>query len=61
MILVALDKVEDGTLAEFKPLQAQFFDANRTTLRADLINDLRERASIDVNQEFMDQLNSPAQ
>nr|WP_314740087.1 SurA N-terminal domain-containing protein [uncultured Haemophilus sp.] len=61
VLLVALDKVEDGTLAEFKPLQTQFAEANRTTLRADLINDLRERASIDVNEEFMQQLISPAQ
>lgn len=61
VLLVALDKVEDGSLNEFKPLQAQFDDANRTTLRADLINNLRERASIDVNEEFMQQLNSTAQ
>ena len=61
VLLVALDKVEDGSLNEFKPLQAQFNDANRTTLRADLINNLRERASIDVNEEFMQQLNSTAQ
>ncbi len=61
VLLVALDKVEDGLLSEFKPLQAQFREANRTTLRADLINNLRERASIDVNEEFMQQLNSTAQ
>ena len=61
VLLVALDKVEDGSLNEFKPLQAQFNDVNRTTLRADLINNLRERASIDVNEEFMQQLNSTAQ
>ena len=61
VLLVALDKVEDGSLSEFKPLQAQFDEANRTTLRADLINNLRERASIDVNEEFMQQLNSTAQ
>ena len=61
VLLVALDKVEDGSLNEFKPLQAQFNNANRTTLRADLINNLRERASIDVNEEFMQQLNSTAQ
>ena len=61
VLLVALDKVEDGSLNEFKPLQAQFNDTNRTTLRADLINNLRERASIDVNEEFMQQLNSTAQ
>ena len=61
VLLVALDKVEDGSLNEFKPLRAQFSEANRTTLRTDLINNLRERASIDVNEEFMQQLNSTAQ
>lgn len=61
VIIVALDKVSDGTLAEFKPLEPQFAEANRTILRNDLVKDLRERASIDVNAEFMDQLITPAQ
>ena len=58
---MALDKVSDGTLAEFKPLEPQFAEANRTILRNDLVKDLRERASIDVNAEFMEQLITPAQ
>lgn len=61
VIIVALDKVSDGTLAEFKPLEPQFAEANRTILRNDLVKDLRERASIDVNTEFMEQLITPAQ
>lgn len=61
VIIVALDKVSDGTLAEFKPLEPQFAEANRTILRNDLVKDLRERASIDVNAEFMEQLITPAQ
>lgn len=61
VIIVALDKVSDGSLAEFKPLEPQFAEANRTILRNDLVKDLRERASIDVNAEFMDQLITPAQ
>ncbi len=61
VIIVALDKVSDGTLAEFKLLEPQFAEANRTILRNDLVKDLRERASIDVNAEFMEQLITPAQ
>lgn len=61
VILVALDKVEDGTLAEFQPLQAQFVGGERAALREELINDLRERASISVNEEFMNQLISSEQ
>lgn len=61
VIIVALDKVSDGTLAEFNPLEPQFAEANRTILRNDLVKDLRERASIDVNAEFMEQLITPAQ
>lgn len=61
VIIVALDKVSDGTLVEFKPLEPQFAEANRTILRNDLVKDLRERASIDVNAEFMEQLITPAQ
>ena len=61
VIIVALDKVSDGMLAEFKLLEPQFAEANRTILRNDLVKDLRERASIDVNAEFMDQLITPAQ
>lgn len=61
VIIVALDKVSDGTLPEFKPLEPQFAEANRTILRNDLVKDLRERASIDVNTEFMEQLITPAQ
>ncbi len=56
VVVIALDKVIDGTTDEFKPLQAQFNQAERVVLRNDLLKDLRERAKIEVNQDFLDQL-----
>ncbi len=56
VVVIALDKVIDGTANEFKPLQAQFNQAERVVLRNDLLKDLRERAKIEVNQDFLDQL-----
>lgn len=56
IVIIALDKVVDGSLAEFQPLVGQFNRAERDLLRADLLQDLRERASIDVNEEYLDSL-----
>ncbi|EMY46664.1 SurA N-terminal domain-containing protein [Glaesserella parasuis] len=58
VVVIALDKVSDGTADEFKPLQAQFNQAERVVLRNDLLKNLRERAKIEVNQDFLDQLES---
>lgn len=60
VIIVALDKVIDGSLEEFKPLSVQFAQAEQTLLRNDLLKDLRARASIEVNQDFMGQAESQA-
>ncbi len=59
VMIVALDKVVDGDIAEFKPLAAQFAQVEKTQLRNNLIEDLRERASIEVNADFMEE-NNPA-
>lgn len=56
IVIIALDKVTDGTLAQFQPMVGQFNRAERDLLRVDLLQDLRERASIDVNEEFMESL-----
>lgn len=58
IVIIALDKVTDGTAEEFKPLQAQFEQADRVVLRNDLLKDLRTRAKVEVNQDFIDQLES---
>lgn len=56
IIIIALDKVIDGTTEEFQPLQAQFNQAERAVLFNNVLKDLRERAKIEVNQDFIDQL-----
>ncbi len=55
VIIIALDNIVDGNLEEFKPFAAQFAEANRIVLRNDLLKDLRERAKIEINQDFLDQ------
>ncbi|AUI65103.1 MULTISPECIES: SurA N-terminal domain-containing protein [Glaesserella] len=56
IVVIALDKIIDGSADAFKPLKAQFNQAERTVLRNELLNDLRQRAKIEVNQDFIDQL-----
>lgn len=58
IVVIALDSVEDGKTAEFKPLAPQFEQANRVMLRNDLLNDLRNRAKIEFNEDFIEQLNN---
>ena len=56
--IVALDSVTDGTLAEFQPLIAQFNREEGSVLRDDFMKDLRERASIDISEEFLESLSA---
>ena len=55
---MALDSVTDGTLAEFQPLIAQFNREEGSVLRDDFMKDLRERASIDISEEFLESLSA---
>ena len=57
VVLIALDKVSDGNLEEFKILAPQMNDADVINLRASLLDDLRSRAKIEINQDFIEQLN----
>ena len=56
--IVALDGVTDGSLAEFQPLIAQFNQEEGSVLRDDFMKDLRERASIDISEEFLESLSA---
>ncbi|QIM62579.1 peptidylprolyl isomerase [Pasteurellaceae bacterium Orientalotternb1] len=58
VIIVGLDKVEDGKVEDFKPLEAQFNQADRLVLRYNLVQDLRERAKIEFNEDFIQQINT---
>ncbi len=57
VVIVALDDVIDGTAAEFAPIAAQFENAQKDKLRTDMVRDLRARASIEYNEEFLNQIN----
>lgn len=56
VVIIALDKVIDGSSQEFKPLATQFSQADQLLLRNDLLKDLRAKASIEMNEDFMEQL-----
>ncbi|QLB21059.1 peptidylprolyl isomerase [Vespertiliibacter pulmonis] len=58
IVVVALDKVEDGNLADFQQLEKPFIQTERATLRSDLLQDLRGRAKIEFNEEFIGQMNN---
>lgn len=55
VVIVALDKVIDGKPSDFAPMAAQFNRAENEAFRQNLLQDLRERASISINEEFMQQ------
>lgn len=56
VVIVSLEKVIDGKQEEFAPLARQLKQLDQTLLRNDLLKDLRSRASVDVNQNFIEQL-----
>lgn len=56
VVIVSLEKVIDGKQEEFAPLASQLKQLDQTLLRNDLLKDLRSRASVDVNQNFIEQL-----
>ncbi|MDD0824438.1 SurA N-terminal domain-containing protein [Mannheimia sp. AT1] len=55
VVIVALDKIVDGDNEQFKALLPQFEQANHLILRDELLKDLRARASVEVNEDFMKQ------
>ncbi len=55
IVIIELIKVTDGDLEGFKPFAAQFVQADRVVLLNNLLKDLRERAKIEVNQDFINQ------
>lgn len=55
VVIIALDKVIDGNPEEFKPWADQLAQADKVVLYSQLIQDLRDRAKIEINEEFMQQ------
>ncbi|MDO4697197.1 MAG: SurA N-terminal domain-containing protein [Pasteurellaceae bacterium] len=57
VIIIALEKVEDGSADDFNALAPQFAQADRLALRQALLQDLRQRAKIEINEEFLNLIN----
>lgn len=58
VVIVALDNITEGNAEQFKTLAPQFEQANRLILRNEFLQSLRAKASIEVNEDFMQQRSS---
>ncbi|AHG78028.1 SurA N-terminal domain-containing protein [Mannheimia varigena] len=58
VVIVALDKIVEGNTEQFKALAPQFEKANQLMLRNELLKALRAKASVEINDEFMQQNSS---
>lgn len=58
VVIVALDKIVEGDTEQFKALAPQFEQANQLMLRNELLKALRAKASVEINDEFMQQNSS---
>ncbi|AWW35067.1 peptidylprolyl isomerase [Mannheimia varigena] len=58
VVIVALDKIVEGNTEQFKALAPQFEQANQLMLRNELLKALRAKASVEINDEFMQQNSS---
>lgn len=55
VLIIALDKISDGDSTAFKPLAEQLSQADQLVLYSQLVQDLRDRAKVEINEEFMQQ------
>ena len=55
IVIVALDQVTDGDISALQPLTTQLEQDNALKLQNELLNDLRQRAKIDLNEGVIDQ------
>ncbi|MEG9490558.1 SurA N-terminal domain-containing protein [Mannheimia indoligenes] len=58
VVIVALDKIVEGSAEQFKAIAPQFGQANQLMLRNELLKALRAKASVEINDEFMQQNSS---
>lgn len=58
VVIVALDSIKEGNAEQFKALAPQFEQASKSMLRNEFLKDLRAKASIEINEEFMQQRTS---
>ncbi|QHB17532.1 SurA N-terminal domain-containing protein [Mannheimia pernigra] len=55
VVIIALDKIVAGNAEQFKAFTPQFTQANQFVVRNELLKALREKASVEINDEFMQQ------
>lgn len=55
VVIVALDKIIDGNMEQFGAVASQFEEANRLIFRNEWLKALRARASVEINDDFMQQ------
>lgn len=61
VLIIALDKVEDGSLDTFQAIAPQITHADRLALRQAVLQDLRQRAKIEINEDFLNLINQENQ
>ncbi|MDH2925181.1 peptidyl-prolyl cis-trans isomerase D [Nicoletella semolina] len=60
-VIIALDKVTDGDITQFKAMIPQLEQANQLSMLQSLTQALRERASIEINEQFIEDVINQAQ
>lgn len=61
ILMIALDKITDGDKAQFDKVSGQITAADQMVLFNTLRNDLRNKAKIELNEEFVEQQNNSQQ
>lgn len=55
VVIVALDSIKEGDVEQFKALAPQFMQMNNVMLHNELLNALRAKASIELNEDVLKQ------
>ncbi|QLB40392.1 SurA N-terminal domain-containing protein [Mannheimia pernigra] len=58
VVIIALDKIVAGNAEQFKAFTSQFTQANQLIVRNELLKALRAKASVEINDEFLEQNSS---
>lgn len=58
VVIIALDKIVAGNAEQFKAFTPQFTQANQLIVRNELLKALRAKASVEINDEFLEQNSS---
>lgn len=61
VVIVALDSVEEGKSEAFQMIAPQLQQLDQMNLRNNMLSNLRERAKIEIDENFLNQINSVEQ